>query len=98
MKSCSFRRYKAKHALAQVSKPVKYLKNKRVLPLSTGKCVPYLLLLSLFKRIRNKEGTTVTGKIGHPKSVLDTCCQLTIRAHLSVMKSRVLTWHWLLCC
>jgi hypothetical protein len=65
MKSYSFRGYNTKYDLAQESKPVKYLKNKRVLPLSTGKCIPYLLLLSLFKRIRHREGTTGAGKIGH---------------------------------
>jgi hypothetical protein len=84
--------------LAQESKPGKYLKNKRELPLSTGKGIPYLLLLSLYKTIRDKEGTTVTGKIGHFQSLLDTRCRLLLQAHRSVMKSRVPTWHWSLCC
>jgi len=65
IRSCSFCGYNTKHSLAQESKTVKYLKNKGVLPLSTGKCIPYLLLLSLFKRIRDREGTTGTGKIGN---------------------------------
>jgi hypothetical protein len=51
------------HALAHVSKSGKYLKNNKVLPLSTGKSIAYLLLLSLYKTIRDKDGTTVTGKI-----------------------------------